>query len=161
MTDEQEMMALQDRALELTVEFAHKHEYTDPESGRTCFSALGFARDLLKALDSEKAATGLNGISTLTANDLTEHAPPLTGWRRETEEAISAWGQAMKHGDRNVLDLAQKVKQQLDMVLVEFEPQIPVATLHDDGYYTWHGTKPNGFHYAGWRMEVYAKPKKD
>lgn len=35
---------------------------------------------------------------------------------------------------------------------------VPVATLHDDGYYTWHGDKPHGFNYQGWRMEVYAAP---
>ena len=32
----------------------------------------------------------------------------------------------------------------------------PVATLHDDGYYTFHGEKPHGFNYQGWRMDVYA-----
>lgn len=36
----------------------------------------------------------------------------------------------------------------------------PVATLHDDGYYTWHGDKPHGFNYAGWRLKVYAEPKR-
>ena len=34
----------------------------------------------------------------------------------------------------------------------------PVATLHDDGYYTFHGEKPHGFNYQGWRMDVYAAP---
>jgi Lar family restriction alleviation protein len=34
--------------------------------------------------------------------------------------------------------------------------QKPVATLHDDGHYTFHGAKPDGFNYAGWRMDVYA-----
>lgn len=34
----------------------------------------------------------------------------------------------------------------------------PVATLHDDGHYTWHGAKPHDFNYAGWRMNVYAAP---
>jgi hypothetical protein len=37
--------------------------------------------------------------------------------------------------------------------------QEPVATLHDDGHYTWQGPKPDGFNYAGWRMEVYAAPQ--
>lgn len=35
----------------------------------------------------------------------------------------------------------------------------PVATLHDDGYYTWHGAKPQGYEQAGWRMKVYAAPQ--
>jgi hypothetical protein len=37
---------------------------------------------------------------------------------------------------------------------------VPVATLHDDGYYTWNPKvdKPHGYNYAGWRMEVYAQP---
>jgi hypothetical protein len=43
-------------ALELTVEFAPKHEYRDPDTGENCFSALGFARDLIAALASNKAA---------------------------------------------------------------------------------------------------------
>lgn len=33
----------------------------------------------------------------------------------------------------------------------------PVATLHDDGYYTFKpGKEPNGARYAGWRMDVFA-----
>jgi hypothetical protein len=34
----------------------------------------------------------------------------------------------------------------------------PIATLHDDGHYTWHRAKPHDFNYAGWRMAVYAAP---
>ncbi|WP_250507635.1 hypothetical protein [Caballeronia sp. GAFFF3] len=34
----------------------------------------------------------------------------------------------------------------------------PIATLHDDGYYTFHGKKPHDYNYAGWRMDVYAAP---
>lgn len=37
----------------------------------------------------------------------------------------------------------------------------PVATLHDDGYYTWHGSKPEGYERVGWRMAVYANPCAD
>jgi hypothetical protein len=44
-------------ALELTVAFAPKHEYRDPDTGENCFSALGFARDLIAALASSKAAS--------------------------------------------------------------------------------------------------------
>lgn len=36
----------------------------------------------------------------------------------------------------------------------------PIATLHDDGYYTWNGDKPHGFNYAGWRLKVYGEPKR-
>jgi hypothetical protein len=57
-TDEQKLMEFEDRALELTVEYAPKHEYTDPDDGTRCFSALGFARDLLKALTVDNAKTG-------------------------------------------------------------------------------------------------------
>jgi hypothetical protein len=33
----------------------------------------------------------------------------------------------------------------------------PVATLHDDGYYTFkRGKEPQGARHAGWKMEVYA-----
>jgi hypothetical protein len=53
MTDEQKVAALQERALELTVEYAPKHEYTDPDDGTRCFSALGFARDILHVLEKE------------------------------------------------------------------------------------------------------------
>jgi hypothetical protein len=38
------------------------------------------------------------------------------------------------------------------------DKQEPVATLHDDGRYSWRGAKTHGFSYAGWRMEVYAAP---
>jgi hypothetical protein len=35
-----------------------------------------------------------------------------------------------------------------------------VATLHDDGYWTWKkgATPPHESNYAGWRMDVYAAP---
>jgi hypothetical protein len=51
MTKEQRNLALQELALELTVEYAPKHEYRDPDDGSNCFSALGFAIDLLKVLN--------------------------------------------------------------------------------------------------------------
>lgn len=35
----------------------------------------------------------------------------------------------------------------------------PVATLHDDGYYTFkRGKEPHGARYAGWRLDVYPAP---
>lgn len=35
----------------------------------------------------------------------------------------------------------------------------PVATLHDDGYYTFkRGKEPHGARYAGWRLDVYTAP---
>jgi hypothetical protein len=37
--------------------------------------------------------------------------------------------------------------------------QEPVATLHDDGHWTWKkGIPPHESNYAGWRMDVYAAP---
>jgi hypothetical protein len=39
--------------------------------------------------------------------------------------------------------------------------QEPVATLHDDGYYTWKGAESRRRYkddHAGWRMDVYATP---
>jgi hypothetical protein len=51
-------------ALELTVAFAPKHEYRDPDTGENCFSALGFARDLIAALASSKAAAVAVGEPT-------------------------------------------------------------------------------------------------
>jgi len=73
----------------------------------------------------------MKDINTLTVADLTENAPPFTGWRWATEEAISAWGQAMKHGDRSVLDLAKKVKRQLDMMVAAPAPRIADQSPHD------------------------------
>jgi len=36
----------------------------------------------------------------------------------------------------------------------------PVATLHDDGYYTFkRGKEPQGARYAGWRLDVYTAPQ--
>lgn len=35
----------------------------------------------------------------------------------------------------------------------------PIATLHDDGHWTWKGTEPYEARFAGWRMEVYAAPQ--
>ena len=37
----------------------------------------------------------------------------------------------------------------------------PVATLHDDGHWTWNKKHPEPYEsrFAGWRMEVYASPK--
>jgi hypothetical protein len=36
--------------------------------------------------------------------------------------------------------------------------QEPVATLHDDGYWTWKGTPPYESSFAGWKMDVYTAP---
>ncbi|MBR8073512.1 hypothetical protein KDX14_28700 [Burkholderia cenocepacia] len=41
-------------------------------------------------------------------------ADERAAWRIDVELAISAWGQAMKHYDRNILELAEKVKALLD-----------------------------------------------
>ncbi len=40
------------------------------------------------------------------------------------------------------------------------EPAVPIATLHDDGCYTWTKGKcpPEGSQFAGWRMQVYGAP---
>jgi hypothetical protein len=40
----------EDQLLDLVVALAPKHEYRDPDDGTPCFSALGFARDLARAL---------------------------------------------------------------------------------------------------------------
>lgn len=47
--------------------------------------------------------------------------------------------------------------QDLKAKLAEYEKQKPVATLHDDGYWTWIGTPPYESSFAGWRMNVYTK----
>jgi hypothetical protein len=73
----------------------------------------------------------MKDINTLTVADLTENAPPFTGWRLATEETISAWGQAMKYGDKDVLDLAKKVKHQLDMMVTDQAPRIAAQSPHD------------------------------
>jgi hypothetical protein len=39
------------------------------------------------------------------------------------------------------------------------EPQKPIATLHDDGYWTWKpGMRMHECNQAGWWMDVYAAP---
>ena len=41
----------------------------------------------------------------------------------------------------------------------QFNAAKPIATLHDDGYYTFkRGQEPYGACYAGWRIDVYAAP---
>lgn len=37
----------------------------------------------------------------------------------------------------------------------------PIATLHDDGYWTWknRANAPHESNYAGWRMDVFAAPQ--
>jgi hypothetical protein len=51
----------------------------------------------------------------------------------------------------------------LEPLLAECAPREaqPVATLHDDGYWTWKKgiTPPHESNYAGWRMDVYAAPQ--
>ena len=46
--------------------------------------------------------------------------------------------------------------QALRTELAKPEP-VPVATLHDDGYWTWMGVPPYESSFAGWRMDVYTK----
>ena len=46
---------------------------------------------------------------------------------------------------------------ELKAKLAEYESREPVATLHDDGYWTWIGTPPYKSSFAGWRMNVYTK----
>jgi hypothetical protein len=58
-------------------------------------------------------------------------------------------------GASNVPPLFAALHAQPTPVVAEQEP---VATLHDDGYWTWKGTPPHESNYAGWRMEVYAHP---
>ena len=36
--------------------------------------------------------------------------------------------------------------------------QKPIATLHDDGYFTWVASRPYESDFAGWRMKVYSLP---
>ncbi len=45
-----------------------------------------------------------------------------------------------------------------DDALTEIEKlkqQKPCATLHDDGYWTWNGTRPHMSDFAGWRLDVF------
>jgi hypothetical protein len=94
-TDEQKLMAFEDRALELTVEYAPKHEYRDPDSGNQCFSALGFARDLLKALTVEPEGWKLmpvvmtadminawSGGKTVTSDNVAARTTFQDAWKR-------------------------------------------------------------------------------
>lgn len=48
---------------------------------------------------------------------------------------------------------------ELRTAISEAEKVGPVATLHDDGYWTWKGTPPYASSFAGWRMDVYAAPQ--
>jgi hypothetical protein len=85
MTDEQKIAALQERALELTVEYAPKHEYRDPDSGNQCFSALGFARDLVQAISQETVeVTHCDRTVTIYADSV------LRVWGPDIEEMSNA-----------------------------------------------------------------------
>jgi hypothetical protein len=42
---------MDDWILDLTVQFAPRHEYTDPDTGNQLFSAYGFAQDLIRATE--------------------------------------------------------------------------------------------------------------
>ena len=39
--------------------------------------------------------------------------------------------------------------------LAALKSQQPVATLHDDGYWTWIGTPPYESSFVGWRQQVF------
>jgi hypothetical protein len=76
-------------------------------------------------------------VPTLTEEEMTRAYGQPDG--AVNPEAVAVWADKYAVG------------KQLEM------ERAPVATLHDDGHYTWHGDKPEGFNYAGWRMDVYAK----
>lgn len=63
-----------------------------------------------------------------------------------------------QEAERAALEWIDRQRAALASAPVAGEAQ-PVATLHDDGYYTWHGATPDGYAYAGWRMPVYAGPQ--
>ena len=70
--------------------------------------------------------------------------------RAEMDYAMAAGNNALIAGLKS--DIAV-----LKTKLAEYEKQEPVATLHDDGYWTWIGTPPYESSFAGWRMNVYTK----
>ena len=42
--------------------------------------------------------------------------------------------------------------------IAEMEQQVPVGTLHDDGYFVWSTPCPYESNFAGWRTKLYALP---
>ena len=56
------------------------------------------------------------------------------------------------------LDEALKERDALRAKVAEMEQQGPIATLHDDGYFTWVASRPYESNFAGWRMKVYTLP---
>ena len=56
------------------------------------------------------------------------------------------------------LDEALKERDALRAKIEAMEKQEPIATLHDDGYFTWVASRPYESGFAGWRMKVYAIP---
>ena len=68
----------------------------------------------------------------------------------EKEQALTA------HHRTAQVELLSKVAK-LKAKLASVDKQKPVATLHDDGYWTWIGTAPHESCFAGWHMDVYAK----
>lgn len=66
------------------------------------------------------------------------------------------WAQFEEY-DCNALKVAYALVDELKAKLAEYESREPVATLHDDGYWTWIGTPPYESSFAGWRMNVYTK----
>jgi hypothetical protein len=67
------------------------------------------------------------------------------------------------HGDDQLLRAVQPLIEYYEAraLLADGGKGEAVATLHDDGYWTWKKgtTPPHESNYAGWRMDVYAAPQ--
>ena len=61
-----------------------------------------------------------------------------------------------RNPDRITLEEAYQAG--LQAKIEAMEQQKPIATLHDDGYFTWVASRPYESDFAGWRMKVYALP---
>lgn len=60
--------------------------------------------------------------------------------------------------DEVVAVIRSRIDAARNALVAQGQDAEPVATLHDDGHWTWKGTPPPESNYAGWRMDVYAHP---
>jgi hypothetical protein len=138
--------------------------------------AITTLADELDALRAPKARTGEVQYQARLRDP---HLPECNVWMNITEAGANSIREKHSHvyevrelverhatpkvGDlleEKLKSMQQERFQAIDAAFVKsLAEQKPVAILHDDGHYTWHGDKPHDFNYAGWRMEVYAVPQ--
>ena len=93
-------------------------------------------------------------------NEVQEHTKSQIFWQKEDEKRRKEILRRVdniedRYGKTPKLDEAVALLQGL---LAQPEPE-PVATLHDDGYYTFKkGKKPYKSDFVGWKLDVFTRP---